>query len=63
MKNPKRETRPLGAYLPSASVAKKALRDAKRRVEELAILAEAAEKAEQLRESEADDGESGVSHE
>ena len=61
MTNPKRETRPLSAFLPSASVAKKALRDAKRRVEELTILAEAAEKAEQLQATEVADGEREVS--
>lgn len=50
MKDRKRETRPLSAYLPSASVARQALDDAKRRVEELSILADAAEKAEKLNE-------------
>lgn len=51
MKVRKRETRPLSAYLPSASVARQALNDAKRRVEELSILADAAEKAEKLAEA------------
>ena len=50
MKDRKCETRPLSAYLPSASVARQALDDAKRRVEELSILADAAEKAEKLNE-------------
>ena len=48
MKGRKRETRPLSAYLPCASVARQALEDAKRRVQELSILADAAEKAEKL---------------
>ena len=48
MKDRKRETRPLSAYLPTASVARQALEDAKRRVRELSILANAAEKAEKL---------------
>lgn len=51
MKVRKRETRPLSAYLPSASVARQALDDAKRRVEELSILADAAEKTEKLAEA------------
>lgn len=51
MQTRKRETRPLSAYLPSASVARQALNDAKRRVEELRILADAAEKAEKLAEA------------
>ena len=50
MKTRKRETCPLSAYLPSASVARQALDDAKRRVEELSILSDAAEKAEKLNE-------------
>ncbi len=52
MKDPKRETRPLSAYLPSASVARQALDDAKRRVEELSILADAANKADKLHSKE-----------
>ena len=48
MNDRKRETRPLSAYLPSASIARQALDDAKRRVEELTILADAAEKVEKL---------------
>ena len=48
MKERKHQTRPLSAYLPSASVARQALADAKRRVEELNILADAAERAEKL---------------
>ena len=61
MKERKRETRPLSTYLPTASVARQALEDAKLRVQELSILADAAEKAEKL-QTDRHNHERAVSH-
>ncbi len=63
MTNRKGKTRPLSAYLPTASVARRALEDAKRKVDELTILADAAEKAERLQSLHSDQTKSGVSNE